>query len=74
MKITRSIKHHVNMGNYEWTEIEASIEVEIKNNIDRRNLDKVDDQLRELVASDLHKAARLSDDVSTYSREWLEEE
>lgn len=69
MKVTRSVKHHINMGNYEWTEIEASIEADVPDKLTPDITKQIDGTLEKLIRSDLAEAVRLGDDDS-YITQW----
>ena len=80
LKVTRTIKHHVNMGNYEWVEVSGSAEMDTDdaNGSVARATDILNDVLNEMVAADLAEAGRLtvygvnSDDANekSYATEW----
>lgn len=60
MKITRSANHHVSMGNFEWVEFSASVEIDSDNFPKARTLQDLDkiavDYIHDALAADIEEA------------------
>jgi hypothetical protein len=57
-EIRRSVKYHVNMGNFEWIEIEAGVTVPVSGDDFSSAGDRAQKVLEELVLADLDEATR----------------
>lgn len=68
MKLTKSVKHHVSMGNYEWVEFGAEVTLdsqELKMSYDEIHA-VADDQLVIALAEELQRAHALTDEDKSY--------
>ena len=72
MKISKTIKHHINMGNYEWLEISATAEDEYRSEPERDDaLDRIDRVINQTLEPDLQKAYDATDEEGSYVNELI---
>ena len=64
--ITKSVKHHVSMGNYEWVEIGAEVTVSDESVSYDELITHADELLAEAVEADLKQAHMLTDEQKSY--------
>lgn len=79
MEVTRYIKHHVNMGNYEWAEVASSVKVEIPDDAENPGalLEKMQRTLDDSIREDLRRiwdCTSPDEDFEPYIKEWPREE
>jgi hypothetical protein len=71
---TKSIKHHVSMGNYEWIELAASVTVDTQDQpLNAGFIATAADQLEALLADDLADARETTLEKKSYIRRMYEE-
>lgn len=70
MKITRSASHHVSMGNFEWVEFSASVEIDADDFPKARTLTDLDkiavDYLHDALAADIEESRLNTAETKSY--------
>lgn len=77
MKVSKTVKHHINMGNYEWMEVSATAEVDGVQDYKAMlpsELAEIDDTINKAMAKDLQKAYAATDEDGSYVNELIKME
>lgn len=74
MIFSKSVKHHVSMGNYEWVEFSASVTIDTEDSpLNAGFIATAADQLEALLADDIADARDTTLEKKSYIRRMYEE-
>lgn len=68
MKVTKTVKHHINMGHFEWMEVSATADIETEEWGDDA-MAEIDLVINETLRPELKKAYEATDEQSSYVNE-----